>query len=94
MYTRHFVKNPAKRLLKLSSRNAAGNTSNYNIVDHTFDALVVGAGKNNIFPIKIWHFLLNLGGAGLRAAMGLSEGGLKTGLYINQIFIWKTILYN
>ena len=33
----------------------------YSIVDHTYDALVIGAG-----------------GSGLRAAMGLSEAGLKT----------------
>lgn len=36
-------------------------TGDYTIVDHTYDALVVGAG-----------------GAGLRAAMGLSEAGFKT----------------
>ncbi len=33
----------------------------YTIIDHTYDAVVVGAG-----------------GAGLRAAMGLSEAGFKT----------------
>ncbi|XP_076823132.1 succinate dehydrogenase [ubiquinone] flavoprotein subunit, mitochondrial-like [Clavelina lepadiformis] len=36
-------------------------TSEYEVVDHTYDALVVGAG-----------------GAGLRAAFGLSEAGFKT----------------
>uniref|UniRef100_A0A1I8BJ47 succinate dehydrogenase n=1 Tax=Meloidogyne hapla TaxID=6305 RepID=A0A1I8BJ47_MELHA len=40
-------------------------TTGYKIVDHTFDAVVVGAG-----------------GAGLRAAMGLAEGGMKTGVCI------------
>ena len=39
----------------------AGNLSSYPIVDHTYDAIVVGAG-----------------GAGLRAAIGLSEGGFNT----------------
>ncbi|KAK6061005.1 hypothetical protein COOONC_01333 [Cooperia oncophora] len=45
-----------------------GNIANYKVVDHAFDAVVVGAG-----------------GAGLRAAMGLSEGGLKTAV-ITKIF--------
>lgn len=36
-------------------------TGDYTVVDHTYDAVVVGAG-----------------GAGLRAAMGLSEAGFKT----------------
>ena len=40
----------------------------YTIVDHEFDAVVVGAG-----------------GAGLRAAMGLSEHGLKTGALDKQL---------
>ena len=40
----------------------------YPIVDHTFDAVVVGAG-----------------GAGLRAAMGLAEHGLKTAC-ISKLF--------
>jgi len=39
----------------------AGNLSSYPIVDHTYDAIVVGAG-----------------GAGLRAAIGLSESGFNT----------------
>lgn len=38
-----------------------GFSSAYPIVDHTYDAVVVGAG-----------------GAGLRAAVGLSEAGLKS----------------
>lgn len=42
----------------LSSNNIQGD---YTIVDHEYDAVVVGAG-----------------GSGLRAAMGLSEAGLKT----------------
>lgn len=44
----------------LSSVRDAG-SSGYTIIDHEFDAVVVGAG-----------------GAGLRAAIGLSEHGLKT----------------
>ena len=36
-------------------------TSEYKVLDHTYDAVVVGAG-----------------GAGLRAAFGLSEAGFKT----------------
>mmetsp|Transcript_34818 Transcript_34818/g.42008 ORF Transcript_34818/g.42008 Transcript_34818/m.42008 type:complete len:642 (-) Transcript_34818:216-2141(-) len=40
---------------------SAAATSSYTIIDHTFDAVVVGAG-----------------GAGLRAAIGLSEHGFKT----------------
>lgn len=43
-------------------------TTNFDVVDHTFDAVVVGAG-----------------GAGLRAAMGLSEGGMKTAV-ITKLF--------
>lgn len=38
-----------------------GDRSSYTIVDHTYDAVVVGAG-----------------GAGLRAAIGLSEHGFNT----------------
>ncbi|CAI5437594.1 unnamed protein product [Caenorhabditis angaria] len=40
----------------------------FDVIDHTFDAVVVGAG-----------------GAGLRAAMGLSEGGMKTAV-ITKLF--------
>ncbi|CAB3408938.1 unnamed protein product [Caenorhabditis bovis] len=42
--------------------------SHFDVIDHTFDAIVVGAG-----------------GAGLRAAMGLSEGGMKTAV-ITKLF--------
>jgi succinate dehydrogenase (ubiquinone) flavoprotein subunit len=42
-----------------SAANAA--TKSYPMIDHQYDAIVVGAG-----------------GAGLRAAVGLSEAGLKT----------------
>lgn len=38
-----------------------GGSSSYNVVDHKYDAVVVGAG-----------------GAGLRAAIGLSEHGFNT----------------
>jgi succinate dehydrogenase (ubiquinone) flavoprotein subunit len=52
--------------------NATGNTSNlqgkYTVIDHTYDAIVVGAG-----------------GAGLRAAFGLSEAGFKTAC-ISKLF--------
>ena len=41
--------------------SGASMTGDYTVVDHEYDAVVVGAG-----------------GAGLRAAMGLSEAGLKT----------------
>lgn len=61
-----------RRAFALSSASACDakrtNISNYKVVDHTYDAVVVGAG-----------------GAGLRAAMGLSEGGLKTAV-ITKIF--------
>ncbi|GAQ80311.1 Succinate dehydrogenase [Klebsormidium nitens] len=56
---------PALRILANSApsttRNEAGGPAAYPIVDHTYDAVVVGAG-----------------GAGLRAAIGLSEGGFNT----------------
>ena len=42
--------------------------SEYNIIDHEYDVLVVGAG-----------------GSGLRAAVGLSESGLKTAC-ISKVF--------
>ena len=45
----------------LSTSTAADLKGDYTIIDHHYDALVVGAG-----------------GAGLRAAMGLSEAGFKT----------------
>ncbi|OLY83673.1 putative succinate dehydrogenase [ubiquinone] flavoprotein subunit, mitochondrial [Smittium mucronatum] len=45
----------------LNGRESTLNLKNYDIVDHVFDAVVVGAG-----------------GAGLRAAMGLSQAGFKT----------------
>ncbi|KJH40651.1 succinate dehydrogenase, flavoprotein subunit [Dictyocaulus viviparus] len=51
-----------------ASDGKRSNISNYKVVDHAYDAIVVGAG-----------------GAGLRAAMGLSEGGLKTAV-ITKIF--------
>lgn len=45
----------------LSTTSPAGLKGDYTIIDHEYDAVVVGAG-----------------GAGLRAAMGLSEAGFKT----------------
>ena len=50
------------------SAKVGGGSKAYPIVDHTFDAVVVGAG-----------------GAGLRAAMGLAEHGLKTAC-ISKLF--------
>lgn len=44
-----------------SARCLATNSTSYPIIDHTYDAVVVGAG-----------------GAGLRAAVGLSELGQNT----------------
>lgn len=57
----------------LNSRQPTGSensslTSKYTVVDHEFDAVVVGAG-----------------GAGLRAAMGCAEAGLKTAC-ISKLF--------
>lgn len=57
----------------LSTTGACGgksgeSISEYEVVDHTFDAVVVGAG-----------------GAGLRAAMGLVEGGFKTAV-VTKLF--------
>jgi len=46
---------------KIHNATRAASAPSYNIIDHEFDAVVVGAG-----------------GAGLRAAFGLSEGGFKT----------------
>ncbi|KAL9269760.1 Succinate dehydrogenase [ubiquinone] flavoprotein subunit 1, mitochondrial-like protein [Drosera capensis] len=51
----------ASRLKRLFSSESAATRSEYTIVDHTYDAVVVGAG-----------------GAGLRAAIGLSEHGFNT----------------
>jgi len=50
------------------SDHKATNVADYRIVDHAFDAIVVGAG-----------------GAGLRAAMGLAEGGMKTAV-VTKLF--------
>jgi len=51
-----------------NSRAALSSQNEYKIVDHTFDAVVLGAG-----------------GAGLRAAFGLSEAGFKTAV-ITKLF--------
>lgn len=54
----------ANKLLRLSnaqSRLFATTGQAYPIIDHTYDAIVVGAG-----------------GAGLRAAVGMSEAGFNT----------------
>uniref|UniRef100_A0AAU6RV53 Succinate dehydrogenase [ubiquinone] flavoprotein subunit, mitochondrial n=1 Tax=Meloidogyne incognita TaxID=6306 RepID=A0AAU6RV53_MELIC len=62
-----FVKQvQSKRAWRLFLRRSI--TTGYKIVDHTFDAVVVGAG-----------------GAGLRAAMGLAEGGMKTAV-VTKLF--------
>ena len=52
----------------MSTLSVAPSKKAYPIIDHTFDAVVVGAG-----------------GAGLRAAMGLSENGFKTAC-ISKLF--------
>ncbi|KAM3260626.1 hypothetical protein ACQJBY_051729 [Aegilops geniculata] len=51
----------AKAAAAAASRRFSSTTSSYTVVDHTYDAVVVGAG-----------------GAGLRAAIGLSEHGFNT----------------
>jgi hypothetical protein len=48
--------------------NSARSVSSYTVIDHTFDAIVVGAG-----------------GAGLRAALGLTEAGFNTAC-ISKLF--------
>lgn len=61
----------AVRSVSVSATNHSEKRSDiaqYKVVDHAYDAVVVGAG-----------------GAGLRAAMGLSEGGLKTAV-ITKLF--------
>ncbi|CAI5454541.1 unnamed protein product [Caenorhabditis angaria] len=61
----------ATRSVSLTAANSDAKRSEiakYKVVDHAYDAVVVGAG-----------------GAGLRAAMGLSEGGLKTAV-ITKLF--------
>lgn len=51
----------AQQVPEFASRALATSGSNYPIIDHTYDSVVVGAG-----------------GAGLRAAVGLSELGQNT----------------
>ncbi|CAN0141960.1 unnamed protein product, partial [Laminaria digitata] len=62
---RHYHATPAARMVVGGAQSAASIagdvTSKYQIIDHEYDAVVVGAG-----------------GAGLRAAMGCAEAGLKT----------------
>lgn len=63
----------ARGFAVVSSQGANGKltselTSKYTVIDHEFDAVVVGAG-----------------GAGLRAAMGCAEAGLKTAC-ISKLF--------
>uniref|UniRef100_A0AC35U3G2 Succinate dehydrogenase [ubiquinone] flavoprotein subunit, mitochondrial n=1 Tax=Rhabditophanes sp. KR3021 TaxID=114890 RepID=A0AC35U3G2_9BILA len=64
------LKSLGTRALSLSgaANSKKSNVADYKVIDHTFDAVVVGAG-----------------GAGLRAAMGLSEGGMKTAV-ITKLF--------
>jgi succinate dehydrogenase (ubiquinone) flavoprotein subunit len=70
------MKTPAARQFSsvISNTQPTGNTDNaglngdYTVVDHTYDAIVVGAG-----------------GAGLRAAFGLSEAGFNTAC-ISKLF--------
>ncbi|CAI2299942.1 unnamed protein product [Caenorhabditis sp. 36 PRJEB53466] len=58
----------AKTSVRTYVKKQVSATTNFDVIDHTFDAVVVGAG-----------------GAGLRAAMGLSEGGMKTAV-ITKLF--------
>lgn len=66
---RNSASQACQALLRTVSKTAAQSPSRsfgtsgqaYPIIDHTYDAIVVGAG-----------------GGGLRAAVGLSESGLKT----------------
>ena len=57
-WTNNSIHSSKKALTTSALENLKGD---YTIIDHEYDALVVGAG-----------------GAGLRAAMGLSEAGFKT----------------
>jgi len=50
------------------AHTSTGRIGDYTVIDHTYDAIVVGAG-----------------GAGLRAAFGLSEAGFKTAC-ISKLF--------
>jgi len=61
------VLNQTKRALS-TTKPVAAKADSYNIIDHEYDAVVVGAG-----------------GAGLRAAFGLSEAGFKTAC-ISKLF--------
>ncbi|KAI6197873.1 hypothetical protein M3Y94_01276900 [Aphelenchoides besseyi] len=58
----------AAQIRNASADQKTSKVADYRVVDHTFDAVVVGAG-----------------GAGLRAAMGLSESGFKTAV-ITKLF--------
>lgn len=67
----------------------------YKVVDHAFDAIVVGAGNFILFWINPYVFLFDyfvyeclwkfIGGAGLRAAFGLVAEGFKTAV-ITKLF--------
>ncbi|KAF6151284.1 hypothetical protein GIB67_020606 [Kingdonia uniflora] len=59
-------------ILRFLSTESTGGRSSYMIVDHTYDAIVVGAG-----------------GAGLRAAIGLSGHGFNTA-YITKLFLTRS----
>jgi len=56
-----FIQSTLKKSLSTSTSTSSQLKGDYTIIDHQYDAIVVGAG-----------------GAGLRAAMGLSEAGFKT----------------
>merc|ERR1711979_175395 len=55
------VSKATSKLTAAASQRSLSSQNEYKVIDHTFDAVVVGAG-----------------GAGLRAAFGLSEAGFKT----------------
>ncbi|CAF5209065.1 unnamed protein product, partial [Rotaria magnacalcarata] len=62
------VQTPQSRNTDAKHSTGARVASNYKIIDHEYDAVVVGAG-----------------GAGLRAAYGLSTAGFKTAV-ISKLF--------
>ena len=58
----------------------------YQVVDHEYDAVVVGAGKNiHLYLLLDFLFKSIPGGAGLRAAFGLVAEGFKTAV-ITKLF--------
>jgi hypothetical protein len=76
----------APALLRLARSYASSGKGDYAIIDHQYDAVVVGAG-GALLLLTVSLALLEVmsrnqpthaAGAGLRAAVGLSELGFKT----------------